>query len=98
MFELDATLEARGKKAEMEILARDQPEAGAVSFTRQQAPLGLGHAVWCARDIVGNEPFAVLLPDELGLNTPGCLAQMIEAAAKLGDKATLLAVEPEPRH
>src|SRR2546429_8373370 len=55
MFELDATLSQRGKKAEQEILAQNQPEAGAVSFTRQQAPLGLGHAVWCARDIVGNE-------------------------------------------
>src|SRR6202166_1932615 len=81
MYELDATLAARGKQAEIEILARDQPEAGAVSFTRQQAPLGLGHAVWCARDIGGDEPFAVLLPDELVLNTPGCLAQMIEAAS-----------------
>src|SRR6202049_1697010 len=57
MYELDATLAARGKKAEMAILARDQPAAGAMSFTRQQAPLGLGHAVWCARDIVGDEPF-----------------------------------------
>ena len=98
MFELDATLEARGKKAEMEILARDQPEAGAVSFTRQQAPLGLGHAVWCARDIVGDQPFAVLLPDELVLNTPGCLKQMIEAAGKLGDKSNLIAVEAVPAH
>ena len=76
MFELDATLEARGKKAEQAILARDQPQAGAMSFTRQQAPHGLGHAVWCARDIVGDEPFAVVLPDELVLNTPGCLKQM----------------------
>jgi UTP--glucose-1-phosphate uridylyltransferase len=67
MYELDATLAARGKKAEMEILARDQLEAGAVSFTRQQAPLGLGHAVWCARDIVGHEPFAVVLPDQYGI-------------------------------
>jgi UTP--glucose-1-phosphate uridylyltransferase len=98
MFELDATLAARGKKAEMEILARDQPEAGAMSFTRQQAPLGLGHAVWCARGIVGNEPFAVVLPDELVLNTPGCLAQMIEAAGKLGDKSNLIAVEEVPAH
>jgi len=98
MFELDATLAARGKKPEMEILARDQPEAGAMSFTRQQAPLGLGHAVWCARDIVGNEPFAVVLPDELVLNTPGCLAQMIEAADKLGDKSNLIAVEEVPAH
>jgi len=98
MYELDATLQARGKQAEIEILARDQPRAGAVSFTRQQAPLGLGHAVWCARDIVGNEPFAVLLPDELVLNTPGCLAQMIEAAGTLGDKSNLIAVEEVPVH
>ena len=98
MYELDATLQARGKNAEMEILARDQPEAGAVSFTRQQAPLGLGHAVWCARDLVGSEPFAVLLPDELVLNTPGCLKQMIEAAGKLGEKSNLIAVEEVPAH
>ena len=96
MFELDTTLAARGKKAEQDILARDQPEAGAMSFTRQQAPLGLGHAVWCARDIVGDEPFAVVLPDELVLNSPGCLKQMIEAAGKLGAKSNLLAVEAVP--
>ena len=98
MFELDATLVARGKKAEQDILAQNQPEAGAMSFTRQQAPLGLGHAVWCARDIVGNEPFAVILPDELVLNTPGCLAQMIQAASHLGDKSNLIAVEQVPAH
>jgi UTP--glucose-1-phosphate uridylyltransferase len=98
MFELDATLAARGKTAEQEILARDQPAPGAMSFTRQQAPHGLGHAVWCARDIVGNEPFAVLLPDELVLNSPGCLAQMIAAAARLGDKSNLIAVEEVPAH
>ncbi|MDU6238922.1 MAG: UTP--glucose-1-phosphate uridylyltransferase GalU [Bradyrhizobium sp.] len=96
MYELDATLAARGKKTEIEILARDQPEAGAVSFTRQQAPLGLGHAVWCARDIVGHEPFAVVLPDELVLNTPGCLAQMIAAANRLPEKSNLLAVQEVP--
>jgi UTP--glucose-1-phosphate uridylyltransferase len=98
MFELDTTLTARGKKAEIEILERNQPPAGAMSFTRQQAPLGLGHAVWCAHDIVGDEPFAVVLPDELVLNTPGCLAQMVEAANKLGDKANLIAVEEVPDH
>lgn len=96
MYELDATLAARGKKTEIEILARDQPEAGAVSFTRQQAPLGLGHAVWCARDIVGDEPFAVVLPDELVLNTHGCLAQMIAAANRLPEKSNLLAVQEVP--
>ncbi|ABD86336.1 UTP--glucose-1-phosphate uridylyltransferase GalU [Rhodopseudomonas palustris] len=97
-FELDMTLKGRNKTAEMEMLARDQPEAGAMSFTRQQAPHGLGHAVWCARDIVGNEPFAVVLPDELVLNSPGCLAQMIAAAEKLGDKANVIAVEQVPTH
>lgn len=98
MFELDTTLAARGKKAEQEILAQNQPDAGAVSFTRQQAPLGLGHAVWCARDIVGNEPFAVVLPDELVLNTPGCLKQMIEMASSLGEKSNVIAVEAVPDH
>ncbi|MET4209703.1 UTP--glucose-1-phosphate uridylyltransferase GalU [Bradyrhizobium sp. LA2.1] len=98
MFELDATLAARGKKAEQDILAQNQPEAGAVSFTRQQAPLGLGHAVWCARDIVGNEPFAVVLPDELVLNTTGCLKQMIETASTLGEKSNVIAVEAVPDH
>ena len=96
MFELDATLEARGKTAEQNLLAQFQPPAGAMSFTRQQAPLGLGHAVWCARDIVGDEPFAVVLPDELVLNTPGVLKQMIAAAEALGDKANLIAVEAVP--
>ncbi|MGC2085488.1 MAG: UTP--glucose-1-phosphate uridylyltransferase GalU [Bradyrhizobium sp.] len=96
MYELDATLAARGKKAEQEILARDQPAAGAVSFTRQQSPLGLGHAVWCARDIVGDEPFAVVLPDELVLNAPGCLAQMIAAANRLPEKSNVLAVQEVP--
>jgi UTP--glucose-1-phosphate uridylyltransferase len=98
MYELDATLAARGKKAEQDVLAQNQPEAGAVSFTRQQAPLGLGHAVWCARDIVGNEPFAVVLPDELVLNSPGCLKQMIETASSLGEKSNLIAVEAVPDH
>ncbi|PSO21207.1 UTP--glucose-1-phosphate uridylyltransferase [Bradyrhizobium sp. MOS003] len=98
MYELDATLAARGKKAEQDVLAQNQPEAGAVSFTRQQAPLGLGHAVWCARDIVGNEPFAVVLPDELVLNSPGCLKQMIDTASTLGEKSNLVAVEAVPDH
>ena len=95
-YELDATLEARGKKAEQEILALNQPEAGSVSFTRQQAPMGLGHAVWCARQIVGDEPFAVVLPDELVLHTPGCLAQMVLAAKELGGKSNVIAVQQVP--
>ncbi len=95
-FELDVTLQERNKKAEIELLERDQPEPGAMSFTRQQAPLGLGHAVWCARDIVGDEPFAVLLPDELVLNTPGVLKQMVQAAQGLEAKANILAIEEVP--
>ncbi len=81
-FELDTTLAARAKTAALEELKRDLPAAGATSFTRQQEPLGLGHAVWCARDIVGDEPFALLLPDMLHLAKPGakgCIAAMIEA-------------------
>ncbi|MDB5633898.1 MAG: UDP-glucose pyrophosphorylase [Tardiphaga sp.] len=96
MFELDESLKGRNKTAEIAELARFQPEAGEMSFTRQQAPLGLGHAVWCARDIVGNEPFAVVLPDELVLNSPGCLKQMIDIAGGLGEKSNLVAVEEVP--
>ena len=95
-FELLETLRSRSKKAELEILAATQPSAGQTSFTRQQAPLGLGHAVWCARDIVGHEPFAVLLPDVLVKNKPGCLAQMIEAASALDARANIIAVEEVP--
>ncbi|QCI64266.1 UTP--glucose-1-phosphate uridylyltransferase [Phreatobacter stygius] len=86
-FELDATLEARGKTAALDELKRDLPAAGATSFTRQQEPLGLGHAVWCARDIVGDEPFALLLPDMLHLarrGGKGCIAAMLEAYEATG--------------
>ncbi|MFI4995991.1 MAG: UTP--glucose-1-phosphate uridylyltransferase [Hyphomicrobiales bacterium] len=78
-FELDRMLAERGKEKEIEELRRDLPAAGGTSFTRQQAPLGLGHAVWCARDIVGDEPFAVLLPDMLHQGAEPCLKGMIEA-------------------
>ena len=72
MYELEHTLETRGKTQELEGLRRDLPAPGQTSFTRQQAPLGLGHAVWCAREIVGDEPFALLLPDML--HTAPCRA------------------------
>jgi UTP--glucose-1-phosphate uridylyltransferase len=77
-FELDATLERRGKKAELAELQSDLPAAGETSFTRQQEPLGLGHAVWCARELVGDEPFALLLPDMLHFGPRGCLAEMMD--------------------
>ncbi|HYS47557.1 MAG TPA: UTP--glucose-1-phosphate uridylyltransferase, partial [Xanthobacteraceae bacterium] len=76
-----------------ELLAQFQPEAGAMSFTRQQAPLGLGHAVWCARELVGNEPFALLLPDVLVKAGHSCLAQMIEAYNEIDTAANIVAVE-----
>ena len=83
--ELLRILEERGKTRELEILAETQLEPGAVISTRQQQPLGLGHAVWCARHVVGNRPFAVLLPDELLWNPAApCLKQMAEAQARLG--------------
>lgn len=95
-FELEETLRQRGKKAEIALLERDQPAGGATSFTRQQSPLGLGHAVWCARDVIGKEPFAVLLPDVLVKNKPGCLKQMVDAADGLDRRANILAVEEVP--
>ncbi len=94
-FELEETLEQRGKIAELEALQKDLPVPGQMSFTRQQEPLGLGHAVWCARDIVGNEPFAVLLPDMLIHSKKSCLAQMVEAYEQTGS-TNLLAVEEVP--
>ncbi len=96
-FELELTLTERGKKTELALLSEDLPEAGTVSFTRQQSPLGLGHAVWCARELVGHEPFALLLPDVLVQHKRGCLAQMIDAAKDLDGNANIVAVEEVPK-
>jgi UTP--glucose-1-phosphate uridylyltransferase len=94
-FELEQVLAERGKTQELEALLRDLPPAGSTSFVRQQEPLGLGHAVWCARELVGNEPFALLLPDVL-VKTEGktCLAQMLDAYPQLG--GNIIAVDPVP--
>ena len=94
-FELERTLEERGKSKELAELKRDLPAAGQTSFTRQQAPLGLGHAVWCARDIVGDEPFALLLPDMLHHAQQPCLADMIAAYETQGG-GNHIAVAPVP--
>ena len=86
-FELEITLANRGKTAMLDMIRAERPAAGTTSFTRQQEPLGLGHAVWCARDIVGDEPFALLLPDMLHLPKQGgkaCLASMVEAYQRTG--------------
>jgi UTP--glucose-1-phosphate uridylyltransferase len=96
-YELEDTLTKRGKRREYEALMADLPAAGATSFTRQQAPLGLGHAVWCAREIIGDEPFAVLLPDMItmaGSAKSRCLAQCLEAYARHG--GNIIAVEEVP--
>jgi len=81
-YELEATLKAKGKS--LDVLEPSNASFGEVVTVRQQQPLGLGHAVWCARHIVGDEPFAVLLPDELMVGQPNCLAQMVEAYDRIG--------------
>jgi UTP--glucose-1-phosphate uridylyltransferase len=94
-FELEQVLAERGKTDELAVLDNDLPGAGTTSYTRQQEPLGLGHAVWCARELVGNEPFALLLPDVLVQNPgKGCLAQMLDVYAERG--GNIIAVEPVP--
>jgi UTP--glucose-1-phosphate uridylyltransferase len=95
-FELELTLSERSKHAELEQLARDLPGPGTTSFTRQQSPLGLGHAIWCARELVGPEPFALLLPDVLVKAHRSCLAQMIEVYRDIGEQANIVAVEEVP--
>lgn len=91
-FELEAALKAKNKTVQLEEVAISVRPAGTMSFVRQQAALGLGHAVWCARDIVGDEPFAVMLPDMLMMAKPSCLAQMAAVYEKTG--GNIIAVEP----
>ena len=93
-YELEMTLEAKGKTDILEEIARTRPTPGSMSFVRQQAPLGLGHAIWCARDIIGNDPFAILLPDVLIKGKPGCLAQMTALFEETG--SNIIAVDPVP--
>jgi UTP--glucose-1-phosphate uridylyltransferase len=93
-YELEHTLADRNKKHELELLMRDLPGPGQTSFTRQQAPLGLGHAVWCARMLVGDEPFALLLPDMLHHADKPCLASMMDSYNEHGGNH--IAVSPVP--
>lgn len=94
-FELEATLNQRGKLTELDLLRRNSLPAGSASFTRQQQPLGLGHAVLCAKELIGNEPFAVLLPDVI-VNSPkrGGLGQLIDQYNRYG--GNFIAVESVP--
>ena len=94
-FELEAALNARGKAAALDQVNAPVPEPGRLLYTRQQQPLGLGHAVWCAREIVGQEPFAVILPDDLVLADVPCLKQMVAVHQNTG--GNLVAVMDVPR-
>ena len=96
-FELESTL--KGKAKSLDVLEPSNARFGEVVSVRQQQPLGLGHAVWCARDIVGDEPFAVLLPDELMFGQPGCLKQMVDAYGQVGGNVVaVLEVPPSETH
>ena len=91
-YELEVTLRDKGKTEQLKEVETPVRAPGSMSFVRQQGALGLGHAVWCARDIIGDEPFAVMLPDMLMMAQPSCLAQMAAAYAKVG--GNIIAVEP----
>ena len=92
-YELEATMAERGKRLDALEPTRIQP--GNLVTVRQQVPLGLGHAIWCARAIVGDEPFAIFLPDELMIGQPGCMKQMVEAYNEVGGNLISVLEVPE---
>ena len=94
-YELEAILRERGRTEMLAELQAWLPAPGEIAYTRQQSPLGLGHAVWCARHLVGDEPFAVLLVDDLMIGDPPCLKEMVEAHADTG--GNMVAVTEIPR-
>lgn len=94
-FELEATLRERGKTEALEQLHRDRLQPGAISTVRQQEPMGLGHAIWCARTFIGDDPFAILLPDDLVLSKTPCMTQLAEAYKET--EGSVVAVVEVPR-
>ena len=92
-FELEHTLNARGK--DVSVLANSRLTPGNCVYVRQQEPLGLGHAIWCARDIIGDEPFAIFLADEFMHGSPGCMKQMVDAYQAIG--GNIISVLEVPR-
>ncbi len=92
--EIEQALAAKGKADILADVRRDLPEPGQMSFIRQMAPLGLGHAIWCARDVIGDEPFAIMLPDMLMMAEPPALAQAVAAYERTG--GNIVVVEPAP--
>ncbi|PZO86762.1 MAG: UTP--glucose-1-phosphate uridylyltransferase [Micavibrio aeruginosavorus] len=93
--ELMETLESRGKKSLLDLVLKSEMPANSLFTTRQAKPLGLGHAIWCAKKLVGDEPFAILLPDDVVLAEKGCMAQMIETYNEVG--GNLVGVMDVPR-
>ena len=96
-FELEATLRSRGKLDALQTVEATNFPPGTIAYVRQQEPLGLGHAVWCARHVIGDEPFAVMLPDDVILGGPPCLSQLLDVYKGLdqsdGASANLIGVE-----
>ena len=92
-YELETTMAARGKS--LDLLHQTRLKPGAVAYVRQQEPMGLGHAIWCARDIVGDEPFAIFLPDEFMWGTPGCMKQKVDAYNQVGGNVVAVLEVPE---
>ena len=96
-YELDATLRERDKKEALEHLKGTQSEPGSIVTVRQQVPLGLGHAIWCARAFIGDDPFAILLPDDLVLADNPCLNQLVQAYEETGGNVVAVCEVP-PEH
>ena len=96
-YELEYSLRQKGKTEIYEALDKDTPEAGTMSFVRQQSAKGLGHAIWCARDVIGDDPFAILLPDVLVKSKKSCLAQMVDAYNNVGGNIIAVDAVPEER-
>jgi UTP--glucose-1-phosphate uridylyltransferase len=93
-YEMEATLRERGKTEQLADMQAWLPSAGQIAYTRQQRPLGLGHAVWCARHLVGDEPFAVMLVDDLMVCDPPCLKQMVDAYEETGGNIAAIVEVP----
>ena len=96
-YELEYSLREKGKTEIYNALDADTPEAGTMSFVRQQSAKGLGHAIWCARDVIGDDPFAILLPDVLVKSKKSCLAQMVDAYNNVGGNIIAVDAVPEER-
>jgi UTP--glucose-1-phosphate uridylyltransferase len=92
-YELERTMADRG--SDLSVLSATRLGPGACAYVRQQEPLGLGHAIWCARDIIGDEPFAIFLPDEFMMGSPGCMKQMVDAYDRIG--GNIISVLEVPR-